>query len=169
MIVKYAIYSSALSNIALLAMDGKLFEMKLSEENEISIKKDILKRFPGASNDENEFKRLRILLERYFAGDRVDFFDIELILPFSTSFTKAVLLQVRKIPYGETRSYSWIAENLGYKTTARPIGQALKKNPIPIIIPCHRVIEKSGKIGGFSIGTHIKKRLLEIEGINLIG
>jgi len=166
-VVSYAVYPSAICNIALLALNGKLFELKLSQEREEIIERQILSRFPGAEADEVKFKKVRILLERYFTGDRVDF-DVEITLPFSSDFTKKVLFETKKIPYGETRTYGWLAKILGCKNGARAVGQALKKNPIPIIIPCHRIIEKNGKIGGFSAGTHIKRRLLEIEGVNLM-
>lgn len=166
MVINYGIYPSALCNVVFLAMDGKLFELGLLEKEEASIKKMILSRFPNATADDLQFKRLRVLLERYFRGEKVEF-DVEIILPFCSAFTQNVLLETRKIPYGETRSYGWLARRLGYKNAARAIGQALKRNPIPIVIPCHRIIGKDGQIGGFSSGTHIKRRLLEIEGIIL--
>ena len=165
--ISYAIYSSPFCNIALLSIEGKLFELRLSEEEPL-IKRWILSRFPDAEPDENQFKRVRILLEKYFSGEKVEF-DVEITLPFSSPFMRSVLFETRKIPYGETRTYGWLADKLGYKNAARAIGQALKRNPIPIVIPCHRVIEKSGQIGGFSSGTHMKRRLLEIEGITLKG
>ena len=68
------------------------------------------------------------------------------------------------IPYGELRSYGWIGKRLGYPSAYRAVGQAVGRNPIPIIIPCHRVIRQDGNIGGFSSGIHIKKMLLSIEG-----
>lgn len=66
------------------------------------------------------------------------------------------------IPYGETRSYGWVAEELGIKG-ARAVGQALKRNPLPVIVPCHRVVKNNGEIGGFSRGIMVKKKLLKIE------
>jgi len=71
------------------------------------------------------------------------------------------------IPYGEVRSYLRVGRQIGYAMAARAIGQAVKRNPIPIIIPCHRVIREDGTIGGFSQGVNIKRRLLAIEKVEL--
>ena len=81
-----------------------------------------------------------------------------------TSFQKKVLEVVKTIPYGEVRSYKWVAERMGKPKAARAIGQALKKNPYPGIIPCHRVIRSDRKLGGYSKGTPKKKKLLRKEG-----
>lgn len=82
-----------------------------------------------------------------------------------TNFQREVLKIVLKIPLGQTRSYSWIAKRLGRPKAIRVVGRALKKNPLPFIIPCHRVIRKDGSIGGYFLGKRFKKRLLEIEKI----
>jgi methylated-DNA-[protein]-cysteine S-methyltransferase len=80
-----------------------------------------------------------------------------------TEFEKMVWKTLRKIPYGETRTYKWLAEQIGKPQAFRAVGNALGKNPIPIIFPCHRVIETDGSLGGYSGGTDLKRRLLEIE------
>ncbi len=99
-------------------------------------------------------------LEQYFKGERTDFscdFDIS---EFS-SFSKNVLYETSKIMYGKTITYSELAEKTGC-LSARAVGRALANNPVPIVIPCHRVIAKNG-IGGYSAGIDIKIRLLELE------
>lgn len=68
-----------------------------------------------------------------------------------------------KIPRGQTRSYAWVAEQIGKPKAARAVAQALKRNPWPLIIPCHRVIESNGKLGGYAYGTELKKLFLELE------
>ena len=78
-------------------------------------------------------------------------------------FTRAVLKVTAQIPYGEVRSYRWIANKLGHPNAARAVGNALAKNPVPIIIPCHRVVRSDGSIGGFALGGRWKKRLLNLE------
>ncbi|MGC9099225.1 MAG: methylated-DNA--[protein]-cysteine S-methyltransferase [Candidatus Micrarchaeia archaeon] len=79
-------------------------------------------------------------------------------------FEVDVLLEVYKIPKGETRSYKEIAKSVGRPFAYRAVGNALKKNPMPIIIPCHRVVRSDGKLGGYSFGGEAKKRdLLERE------
>jgi methylated-DNA-[protein]-cysteine S-methyltransferase len=102
-------------------------------------------------------------LNEYFAGNRQRF---QLPLECNgTFFQKKVWSELQKIPYGETRSYEDIAIGIGNKKAVRAIGQANNKNPIMIIIPCHRVIQKNGSIGGFGCGIDTKKYLLDLEGI----
>jgi len=107
-------------------------------------------------------KRLKLDLTEYFQGGKIDFEEYEVVLP--TKFTAKVLNEVRKIKYGEVKTYKEIAEKIG--TSYRAVGQALKRNPAPIIIPCHRVVAKNG-LGGYSAGIEIKKELLKLEGINI--
>ncbi|MBI4777413.1 MGMT family protein [Candidatus Desantisbacteria bacterium] len=88
---------------------------------------------------------------------------IPLDLRFATEFEKKIWESTQSIPYGEVRSYQFIAEKAGSPKAFRAAGQALKKNPFPILIPCHRVIQSNGKSGGFSGGIGFKKTLLRIE------
>ncbi|MFH1776395.1 MAG: MGMT family protein [Candidatus Omnitrophota bacterium] len=81
-----------------------------------------------------------------------------------TPFEQKVLKVVASVPFGRTQSYSWVAKKAGNAHAVRAVGQALKKNPLPLIIPCHRVINKDGKIGGYSPGQDIKKEILDFEG-----
>jgi methylated-DNA-[protein]-cysteine S-methyltransferase len=78
-----------------------------------------------------------------------------------TPFQRKIYNLVSFIPYGQTRSYSFIAERIG--TSPRAIGRVLSKNPLPIVIPCHRVIKKDGELGGFKCGKDMKEKILEIE------
>ncbi|MDD4875688.1 MAG: MGMT family protein [Dehalococcoidales bacterium] len=105
------------------------------------------------------------LVERfnmYYSGQKVAFPD-KLDLSWATPFQRKVWLATRLIPYGETRSYGWVAKQIKQNGAARATGQALGKNPLPIIIPCHRVIASNGNIGGFSSGIEMKKYLLSLE------
>ena len=79
------------------------------------------------------------------------------------NFQRVVWRVVQEIPEGETRSYAWVAGKIGRPRAARAVGQALKRNPYPGLIPCHRVICSSGMLGGFSQGLNMKKTLLERE------
>jgi len=101
-------------------------------------------------------------LEDYFEG-RLRRFTQKTAFPEGTDFEKAVWAAIGEVPYGETRTYKWLAERVGSPGGARAVGQALSKNPIPIVVPCHRVIESTGDIGGYSSGVDIKRRLLEME------
>ena len=102
-------------------------------------------------------------LNHYFLGELIKF-DIEYELPIS-SFYKDVLNEVYKIPYGETVSYKYIANKMDNSKAYRAVASANAANPIPIIIPCHRVLAKGGKLGGYGGGIKIKKYLLNLEGI----
>ena len=83
-----------------------------------------------------------------------------------TDFEISVLEETRKIPYGKTKTYSDIAKAIGKPKAARAIGNALRKNRTPILIPCHRVIKSDGRLGGFSMGLEWKRKLLKLERIN---
>ncbi|MBC8274276.1 MAG: methylated-DNA--[protein]-cysteine S-methyltransferase [Chloroflexi bacterium] len=101
-------------------------------------------------------------LRRYLEGEPVDFPD-KLDLVEATRFQQNVWQVVRTIPYGEARSYGWVANKLGLPKAARGVGQALARNPLPIVIPCHRVIGSNGSLGGFGGGVEIKEFLLRLE------
>ncbi|MCK9603027.1 MAG: methylated-DNA--[protein]-cysteine S-methyltransferase [Candidatus Omnitrophica bacterium] len=80
-----------------------------------------------------------------------------------TPFTRRVYQAVLSIPLGQVRTYKWVAKKIGSPKACRAVGQVLKRNPYPLIIPCHRVIASSGKIGGYSRGKKIKEILLNLE------
>jgi len=101
-------------------------------------------------------------ISRYLKGEKVDFSIYELDLSDLTEFEQDVLNKTRKIPYGTTITYSELADRIGSSGGARAVGQALSKNPYPIVIPCHRVVARSG-IGGYSGGVELKKKLLNLE------
>ena len=101
-------------------------------------------------------------ISRYLMGEKVDFLKYKPDLSNFTDFEQAVLNEVRMIPYGTTITYSELADRIGSSGGARAVGQALSKNPYPIVIPCHRVVARSG-VGGYSGGAGLKKQLLEIE------
>ncbi len=92
---------------------------------------------------------------------------IDIILQGFTAFEKDVLRAVCAIKPGEVRTYQWVAERVGRPKAQRAVGQALKKNPLPLLIPCHRVVAGNGKIGGYSLGTELKRELLAFEEILL--
>jgi len=110
----------------------------------------------------HRFEDLVERLKIYFSGHRVAFPD-EFDLSIATPFQCGVWEATRLIPYGETRSYAWVAEQMGKPKAVRAVGQALGKNPLPIIVPCHRVITSDGKLGGFSEGLEMKRFLLRLE------
>lgn len=113
-------------------------------------------------------RSLRADFIAYFSGRKVEFsypVDLEEFTPFQ----KAVWSAMRKIPYGQTRTYRWLAEKVGKPRAYRAVGNACGKNPLLIIQPCHRVVGSHGKLGGFSAGLNVKKALLRLEGVNFDG
>jgi methylated-DNA-[protein]-cysteine S-methyltransferase len=101
-------------------------------------------------------------LEAYFRGELARFRQKVRFLD-GTEFERSVWRVLDSIPYGETRSYKWVAEQIGKPGAVRAVGRALSKNPVPVVVPCHRVIEADGSIGGYSSGVGIKRRLLDLE------
>ncbi len=86
-----------------------------------------------------------------------------------SEFARRVLIRCQEIGFGEVRSYGELAKAVGKPNAARAVGQVLSRNPFPILIPCHRVVGSDGRLGGFSGGLRLKKRLLEFEGWRVVG
>ncbi len=109
------------------------------------------------------------LLERYFAGEEVSFSDVPLDLTFGTPFQQDVWRKLMTVPYGEVRSYGWVAREVGRPGAVRAVGRACGQNPLPPIIPCHRVVGSRGELTGYSGrgGISLKKRLLELERVKI--
>jgi len=115
----------------------------------------------GVRQEDNLIKACHLQLEEYFAGSRTVF---ELPLnPEGSIFQKKVWEALLEIPYGETRSYGEIAKNIGNPKASRAVGMANNKNPLAIVVPCHRVIGSNGKLVGYGGGIPIKQQLLELE------
>ncbi len=110
------------------------------------------------------FSDIQTQIIEYLDGRRHTF-DV-VLNPAGTPFQKKVWRQLRKIPYGQLVCYSDIAKKLGNPNASRAVGAANGKNPIPLIIPCHRVIRADGSLGGFSSGLAIKKQLITLERTN---
>ena len=116
--------------------------------------------------DNKKFSKLRNDLKAYFSGRKFQFKE-KFDLKGGTDFQKKVWKAMQKIPFGQTRSYGWLAKQVGGKNKARAVGSACGLNPIPILIPCHRVLREDGGLGGYGGGLGIKKKLLKIEGVNV--
>jgi methylated-DNA-[protein]-cysteine S-methyltransferase len=98
-----------------------------------------------------------------YLNGRLREFDLPIVTPGASVFARAVWEVCRQIPYGETRSYGWIARTIGRPKASRAVGGALGANPVPLIVPCHRVIQQSGQLGGFTAGLALKRFLLALE------
>lgn len=98
-----------------------------------------------------------------YLGKRTPLPPIPVDLRRGSPFQRQVWQALHKVPFGETRSYLQVAASIGKPSAARAVGQACGRNPIPVIIPCHRVLASNGKLGGFSSGLQVKQKLLELE------
>jgi methylated-DNA-[protein]-cysteine S-methyltransferase len=130
----------------------------------------IIQPYPDAAGENRLSRNASILLRRYFAGERVSF-DLPLDLSGSTEFQASVYRAVSRIPYGCVMSYGDVAKEIGRPRAARGVGSAMAANPLPVIIPCHRVVGASGDLTGYSGpgGVVSKKWLLEMEGAAIGG
>ncbi len=146
-------YKSPIGILEITCKNNALVSLKLCSSAE------------GVSYDTDLIKTVKIQLDEYFSGKRKTF-DLR-INPAGTDFQKIIWDELKKIPYGKTKNYSDIAELSGKKGAQRAVGSACNKNPILIIIPCHRVIAKNGSIGGFAYGNSIKNMLLNLEKANI--
>ncbi|HDH05572.1 MAG TPA: methylated-DNA--[protein]-cysteine S-methyltransferase [Nitrospirae bacterium] len=146
----YDIYKSPLGSMHLIFSGKFLSGISFTRPSDISFKMDSA---PG-----NLIKELTL----YFQGSDTHFSQKIKFLT-GTDFERKVWLALKEIPFGETMTYKWIAEKIGKPSAARAVGRALSKNPIPVVIPCHRIIESDGSIGGYSSGVNRKIRLLEME------
>jgi len=141
------------SGLALLTLPKSSREAVLSEIKEFA---------NDAVEDTSAFHDLTHRLQSYFDGEKASFPD-SLDLSGATAFYQNVWNATRSIPYGETRTYAWVAQQIGNPRASRAVGGALARNPLPIIVPCHRVVASNGNLGGFGGGLALKKRLIELE------
>ena len=151
-------------------LDTPIGELLLAGENDalsmIGFPKGSMRRDPEADwiYNEKPLANARRQLKEYFAGRRKDF-DLSVKLN-GTEFQVNVLKALQEIPYGETVSYGEIAKRIGRPKAVRAVGAANGRNPIPIVVPCHRVIGKSGDLTGFGGGLDTKEALLRLEAEN---
>jgi methylated-DNA-[protein]-cysteine S-methyltransferase len=163
-LIEYTYIESSIGIISLASRNKKIIALDIYSNNLYEVKKHLTALYPDGAESDQSFKTVKFLLDSYLKGKRVDF-DVDIDISGESQFTQKVLRELRKIPYGKVRSYLWIGKRVGHTMGARAVGQAVKRNPIPIIIPCHRVIREDGSLGGFSLGEEIKKRLLVLEGV----
>jgi methylated-DNA-[protein]-cysteine S-methyltransferase len=156
-------------DLLMAELGGKLIRISFAccEQNEFFTWLDL--NFPGISKHQQSpennkvFQETQRQLSEYFNGKRREF-DL-LIKLEGTVFQGKVWNELARIPWGETRTYGQVAKMAGNPKASRAAGGACNKNPIPIVIPCHRVLGEDGSLVGFSGGLEFKKKLLEIEGI----
>ncbi len=122
--------------------------------------------YPAGVGDASALGNIRELTRAYFEGGEVDFREVPCDLPPADDFSGKVLRACREIAYGQTVGYSTLAQRVGNPRAARAVAGALGRNPVPLIVPCHRITYADGSLGGFSAegGTDLKRRMLALEG-----
>jgi methylated-DNA-[protein]-cysteine S-methyltransferase len=160
--MEFIVFKTQKGWIAILGSARGLLRVTLPQHSAEEAFKLLGEMAKSATPSPGRFRDAVKRLKAYFSGNKVSFPD-ELDLSSATPFQREVWQITRLIPYGETRSYRWLAEKIGKPGAAQAAGQALSRNPLPIIIPCHRVIGSDGSLGGFSGGLEMKNRLLRLE------
>ncbi len=164
--VFFTTYRSPLGKLGLAATSRGLFRIAPIRGSEMSFLMDLpLRRF-DLVRSEKQFAPLKRQLDRYFKGQPVRFrFSAD--LSQGTPFQRKVWGQLSALLPGQLVTYGRLAREIGHPKASRAVGQAVGANPLPIIIPCHRVIASDGSLGGFAWGVGQKKKLLELEGIRI--
>ena len=166
--VWYTAINSSLGKIYLVATDRGLARVRFGKNiDKPLVLKELQVLYPTCSISESPvpFRNVIKWLKKYFAGKKVEVRASGIRFDFSsgTSFQQSIWETLCRIPYGQVRSYKWVAEQIRNPNSVRAVGQANGKNPLPILVPCHRVINADGSLGGYSGGGQIKKKLLKIE------
>lgn len=159
----YHVFHTSAGWMGVLASSDGLLELILPQNKESEVRRLLRGRLEKADHTPERFNDLVRRLDAYFSGQKTDFPD-KLDLAGATPFQKEVWQATADIPYGQTRSYAQTAEKIGKPRAFRAVGNALGKNPLPIIIPCHRVVAIDGGLGGYSGGLEMKRMLLGLEG-----
>lgn len=165
-VTKYVIFQTKWGYFGLAGTESALLRSQLPGSKYEKIESQLLINLTDARFDKTFFKTLQEQIAAYFEGVPVNFSpEIPVDLRGFSTFTRTVLTTCRVIKFGQTISYSQLAKKLSRDAAGRAVGNALAKNPLPLIIPCHRVIRSDGKIGGFSAigGPTLKQRMLEFE------
>jgi methylated-DNA-[protein]-cysteine S-methyltransferase len=162
--MKYTIFNTAWGYFGLVASEKGLIRTVLPCPTRKIVERHLLARLDNPQFDKNLLKPLQKQIIAYFEGKPAKF-NTPLVLNILPPFARKVLAACRKIPSGKTVSYSQLAGMIGKPRASRAVGSALARNPIPLIIPCHRVIHSDGSLGNFSApgGTGIKKKLIILE------
>ncbi len=161
----YAIWTTAAGPMGAVKSPDGLVRIVLPHYSAADLKDLLAFEYPGSAENPDEFADIADLSWAYFNGQAVGFDDVACDLPSAKTFAGRVLRACRGISYGWTRSYSWLAGAIGKPGSARAVAAALGRNPLPLVVPCHRVIHAGGAIGGFSApgGVELKRRMLAIE------
>lgn len=161
---EYSILKTPLGFLGTVSSKHGLYSVIFPINNKKELAKKISRRFKKVTKSKKSDKAIK-QLKKYFKGKNI-IFKVKIDFSGISDFAKKVYSVVSSIPYGEKRSYGWVAQKVGGKRFSRAVGRTLKYNRIPIIIPCHRVVGKSD-LGGFNLGIKNKIALLRVEKVLL--
>jgi methylated-DNA-[protein]-cysteine S-methyltransferase len=169
---RYLVFETDLGHCAIAWGEGGVVRFQLPVGGAEAATRTLLRRIPHAKADKppQEVAAAVAAIKRYFQGEKVDFSFIRVDLGEQDELFTHVYACARRLSWGQTTTYGVLAKQVGGgPETARDVGQAMARNPVPLIIPCHRVLAAGGKLGGFSApgGSSTKRRMLELEGVAL--
>jgi len=161
--IHLGVFETELGWIGVARSPDGLLSLELPQASRSGVLSRLLERWPEAEVvEEEDLGDLPSQLRQYLSGQRRAF-QQPLDLSQVTPFQRSVLERTMGIPYGETRTYAWLAAQVGRPRAARAVGQVMASNPVPIIIPCHRVVGSAGDLRGYGGGLGMKERLLALE------
>jgi methylated-DNA-[protein]-cysteine S-methyltransferase len=168
----YVVFETASGFCAMAWNSVGITCLRLPTTSAEAAERGLLRRAPGAKPGmpAPAVAQAIAAVTRYFGGEAIDFSDVTLDLGEQEAFFKQIYDAARQVRWGHTTTYGALAKALGAgPEAARDVGQAMAKNPVPLLIPCHRVLAAGGKIGGFSApgGAATKRRMLALEGVRL--
>ncbi len=167
----YCLFDTAIGACGIAWSERGITRLQLPEADRTATEKRLRTRSSGAASAEPTAAVVQAVasLQRYLSGEKVDFSAVALDLVRAGPFDQKIYEAARTIPWGETASYGELAAKAGVAGEAREAGQSLSRNPVAIIVPCHRVLMSGGKPGGFSAygGVLTKERLLALENVEL--
>jgi len=168
----YEIFETAFGHAAIAWNAAGISAMRLPAGSPDTAERALLRRLPGALPvaPPPEIAETIAAAQRYFAGEKTAFADVRIDLGEQDALFTQIYSAVRRLRWGETTTYGAVAKALGAgPEVARDVGRAMAANPVPLIIPCHRVLAAGGKVGGFSApgGADAKMRMLALEGVDL--
>jgi len=167
----YCLFDTAIGACGIAWSERGVTRLQLPEADRTATEKRVRARSPGVTPAEPPVAVAEAIaaLQRYLNGERTDFSSVALDLARASPFDRKIYDAARTVPWGETASYGELAAKAGVPGEAREAGQSLSRNPVAIIVPCHRVLKSGGKPGGFSAygGVLTKERLLALENVEL--
>ncbi len=168
----YHVFETAMGFCAITGSEAGIMRFQLPTKSAEAAERLMRRRVPGAEPGAppQDIATIVAAAKRYFAGEEIDFAHVRLDLAEEDAFFIRIYAALRRVGWGRTTTYGALAREVGAsREAARDVGEAMARNPVPLIIPCHRVLAAGGKIGGFSApgGSMTKMRMLELEGVRV--